>query len=118
MDESLYCKLFVDSSLDIDELAGLLSKLVKGSVDSFHKIRTELLTLDCMVSHSRDELLSRVSEDGFIFYKFYLDIEPVIGVPRDEYISQIGSLIGLLRARDIKAVPACDFEDELRELSG
>lgn len=113
MAEDLYCKIYVNSPLEIEELVGLISDLSEGTAKPFHEIETKLATIDCMVSHSRDDVLAQVSDDGFVFYKFYLDVEPVAGVARREYISHIRSLVLSLEGRGYQAVAACDFEDEL-----
>ena len=52
--------------------------------------------------------------DDFIFWKYYLDIEPQKGIEQAKYINQISRLIEELNLRNIKAIASCDFEDILK----
>lgn len=52
--------------------------------------------------------------DDFIFWKYYLDIEPQKGIEQEKYINQISRLIQELNLRNIKAIVSCDFEDILK----
>jgi len=50
----------------------------------------------------------------FFTTSFFLDIEPYFNIEESQYIASIAELIKKLLSKKINAVPACDFEDELR----
>ena len=57
------------------------------------------------------------NQEDFIFWKFYLDIEPM-KVDEKEYIRGISNLIMNLKEKSIRAVPSCDFEDDIWYIIG
>jgi len=111
---SLYCKLFIETTLNINELCELVANAVGGEIKPFDTIDSLYLDIDVILNDEYDEKLKHES-NGFLFYKYYLDIEPVEGTAYRDYVSQVKLLIGFLREKGFKAIPACDFEDELNE---
>ena len=63
--------------------------------------------------------LNKVSEsDGFLFYPYFMDIEGVPNVTKLVFTKAIGEVLEALWAKNIKAVAACDFEEELPRKGG
>lgn len=116
-DENLYCKIFIDFSGELSEADQLIAKLTNGSIQfKWGLIETAFAELD--VRRNDDfktpkELKSKDPRDGFLFWKYYIDIEPTEGTARTTYISMVGRLLLDLWAKGINAVAACSFEDEL-----
>ncbi len=116
-DENLYCKMFIDFNGELGDADDLIAKLAKGSMKFKWKlIETELAELD--VRRNDDyktpkEHRSKDPKDAFLFWRYYIDIEPKEGTNRAAYVSMIAQLLEALWARGVDAVAACEFEDEL-----
>ena len=110
--EDLYCKVFVDAPLDAQELARLISLRV-GEALPWNTVRTDNLELEV---RNNDDFLpaqKRKHRDDFVYYRLYLDIDPVSGTARDKYVNEVADLLQWLWGQAFPAVAACDFEDEL-----
>lgn len=112
----LYTKIFLDTNEGKQNVIDCLAVIINGSVEG---ASVESNYLDIYVSKNEDFSDSRRhTQDGFLFYKYYLDIEPKAGVKDNEFISSIANLLEELWKEDIKAVAACDFEDLLPQKGG
>uniref|UniRef100_UPI003D21D470 1,4-dihydroxy-6-naphthoate synthase n=1 Tax=Brevibacillus sp. FIR094 TaxID=3134809 RepID=UPI003D21D470 len=105
----MYCKLFIDTELDREEVSKLIAKSINGIV---HKHQCFSEALDIYVNKNDDFDLEKGTEkrDGFLYYKYFLDIEPQKGSDEEVYINTIGKLLENLWRNGIKAVAASDFE--------
>jgi hypothetical protein len=116
-DENLYCKMFIDFSGELSEADELIAKLTNGSIKfKWGLIEAEFAELD--VRRNDDfktpkELRSKDPADAFLFWKYYIDIEPKEGTVRAKYVSTVAQLLLELWAKKVNAVAACSFEDEL-----
>lgn len=109
MYSNLYCKIYLDSHLEIDKLFQLINKAVAGKYDPIRTIKTDWGEIDVRKNSEFDE---GKSED-FLFWKYYLDIEPQGGIEQKTYINKIAELIKTLKSKNIPAIASCDFEQEL-----
>ena len=115
--ENLYCKVFMDFNGEISDADKLIAMLTKGSiVHSWGLIETQCAELD--VRRNDDfktpkELRSTDPANTFLFWKYYIDIEPKEDAERQMYISMISQLLLDLWGQSIDVVAACGFEDEL-----
>ncbi|MHC5082986.1 MAG: hypothetical protein ACYTET_03485 [Planctomycetota bacterium] len=57
------------------------------------------------------------SEDGFLFYKYIIEVYPKNGDDFPAFIHFIKNLIMSLKDNGAKVVPASDFEDELNSMT-
>jgi hypothetical protein len=116
-DENLYCKMFIDFNGELSDGDQLIAKLTNGSTKfKWGLIETAFAELD--VRRNDDfktpkELRSKDPQDAFLFWKYYIDIEPTEGTARTNYVSMVGRLLLDLWVIGISAVAACGFEDEL-----
>jgi hypothetical protein len=113
----LYCKVFIDAGCEHEELVQRLAGLIGGTTDgrwistawgNFHVVRNVAFDDD-----RRD-----AEQDGFLYFRYFLDIEPSAEVDQNGYITQIGTLLASLWHSGIPAVAACDFEDKLPSKGG
>jgi hypothetical protein len=116
---NMYCKLFVDSTSDENQLLALIASITSGTIES--KTGTVLsadfeLYLD--ENDDFDETRRLQGEDQFLFYRYYLDVEPTENAPRERYVNAVGNLLEGLWRSGYKAVAACDFEGELPRSGG
>ncbi|WP_236886702.1 hypothetical protein [Clostridium beijerinckii] len=56
--------------------------------------------------------------DGFLYSRYYLDIEPKKNIMQEQYISSIATILEKLWTLVYKVVTACDFEEELPRNGG
>ncbi|MEM5769584.1 MAG: 1,4-dihydroxy-6-naphthoate synthase [Bacillota bacterium] len=116
-DENLYCKMFIDFGGELSQADQLIAKLTNGSIKfKWGLIETAFAELD--VRRNDDfktpkERRSQDPEDAFLFWKYYIDVEPTEGTARTNYVSMVGRLLLDLWAKGINAVAACSFEAEL-----
>lgn len=106
-----YCKLFINSSLERSAVVTAIASIVAGSVERF-SIACDVAEVDVRVNEEWDAI--RVGKtDGFLFYRFYADVEPIEGAKPEDYIGLVAKIIRELQNRGCTVVPACDFEDRL-----
>jgi hypothetical protein len=110
----LYCKIYIDTHQSRDSV---LSSLVEWSGGDLRlrTVVTDFLEADVSVNKDFDDGRTHNRDNGFLFYPYYLDVEPKPDVPADLYIEALRGLLGLLRAKGMWAVAACDFEHLLSQ---
>ena len=113
MYDNLYCKIYLNSELEIDELFQHIICKVSGRKEYIRTIKTDWGEIDlCRNSDFNVQKLEDDPED-FVFWKYYLDIEPEKGIDQYCYINKISKLLEGLKSENIKAVASCDFEEDL-----
>jgi hypothetical protein len=113
----LYCKLFVETQLDRAALVRFVAQTVTGT-ENRSTIVSPWSEVDVRNNDDYDEDRAADPHDGFLFYRYYLDIEPVEDADPGEYILSIAQLLEALWKSGAKAVAACDFEEELPRKGG
>ncbi|UKS27362.1 1,4-dihydroxy-6-naphthoate synthase [Paenibacillus sp. HWE-109] len=118
--DNLYCKLFIDTDIDINSLFDLVCQIVSGFRKVMRTVVTDLSEIDIMKNDDFDALKKDYGSDGFLFFKYYCDIQPTdyIGLDEGKYISSVSLLLESLWDIKINAVCACDFEGELPRMGG
>jgi hypothetical protein len=115
MEQDLYCKIYIDSNLERSDLLTSIADVTKGSI-SLRSVQSDLL--DVTVFSNKDFDKNRSGEiGGFVFYPYYIEIEPVdnVAVNSEMYKTSIDILLEALWGMCADAVAACDFEDELTQ---
>ena len=110
---NLYCKVYLNIELEIEELYSYLINLVSGKAEPIRTIKTEWGELDLRKNPDFNFKQIEKDPDDFIFWQYYLDIEPQKDIEKSKYISQIAKLLNELNKNNIKAVASCDFEELL-----
>jgi hypothetical protein len=115
---NLFCKIYLDTPLSRDDVMELLQSSVGGGVAQFSRLTTDTLDLDLRKNDEANDLLSKTS-DGFMHFRYYLDVEPNDQLQSPTlYVRDIATLLRGMWAANVKAVAACDFENELPRLGG
>jgi hypothetical protein len=110
--ENLYCKVFVDGDMPRHDLVALVAECLSGSIQG----RTVVASAMEVDINDNDDFVPRwrrTPPDDFVYFRFFLDVEPGQSALRAPYVAQVGTLLKCLRGRGLKAVAACDFEQEL-----
>lgn len=108
-----FCKLYVDSDLPKTELIEAVRVDAVGVREGRATVLTSTYVLDIEENEDFDGERKAKSADGFLYFRYYFDVEPGSGVSKDRYIQSLSSLLVSMRHRGIRVVPACDFEDLL-----
>ncbi|QDU79636.1 hypothetical protein Pla110_13470 [Polystyrenella longa] len=109
---NLFCKIFVDVDLPKEGLVQKIADCTSGKNERW-SVRTNWGEIDVVNNEDFDENRAIQEPDGFLFYRFYLEMEPEAAVPEEVYIKSVGTLLSDLWDLDAKAVAACDFEESL-----
>jgi hypothetical protein len=114
--DCLYCKIFVDSSLDGDGLVRWISGTLGGVVE---RRTVSTASVEIYVDEN-DEYEPRDTHgrDQFLYFRYALDVEAVVGAQRPAVIAIVSQLLHSLWASNMPAVAACDYEDELPRRGG
>lgn len=116
MYDDLYCKIFVDTNLDYEVIFSNVLNYVGGKKESFSYIITDWCDIFIQKNkeYSKEQYLQDIND--FVYWKYYLDIEPV-EADEEIYIEKIQDLLKHLKEYCNGVVAACDFEDKLKSIS-
>ena len=112
--QNLYCKLFIDADIAREELINMITEFTNGRRKLFRTIITDFCEID--VNDNDDYYTEQKPDNDFLYYKFFLDIEPGLDIEVTQYIHSIAELIKMFASKEINTVPACDFENKLSSL--
>lgn len=113
----LFTKIFVDGDVDKEMLLNTVSNIVMGTI-SGSSISTKQAEIFIFNNGDFDEDKRNQGNDGFLYYKYYLEIEPTEDVGDRNYVLEISNLLTKLWDADFKAIASCDFEDLLPRKGG
>lgn len=116
-DQNLYCKILISTDISEDAIVKKIASITSGRTDQ-RTVVTEWSEIDVVANDDFDEAKSEEVPDGFLFYPYYIDMEPGRDVFPEKYISEVGSLLKGLWNLGWKAVAACNFEHELPKKGG
>ena len=113
MRDNMYCKIYLSTELVFGELYQCICSMTLGRLESVRTIKTDWGEIDlCKNSEFSLERVKNTPED-FVFWQYYLDIEPKNGIDVSKYIEQIAKLLKNLNLNNMKVVASCDFEEHL-----
>ncbi|MFG0216219.1 1,4-dihydroxy-6-naphthoate synthase [Brevibacillus porteri] len=115
--ENLYCKLFIDTDIDRESLVQLISKISSGVITKY-MISTRASEIEVRKNSGFDSENRLDKIDGFLYFRYYCDIEPKNENDKMDYVTSIGVLLRGLWDLNIRAVAACDFEELLPNSGG
>ncbi|NUU59595.1 1,4-dihydroxy-6-naphthoate synthase [Paenibacillus agri] len=113
----LFTKIFVDSDVDKGMLLDTVSNIVIGTI-SGSSILTKQAEIFIFNNGDFDEDKRNQGDDGFLYYKYYLEIEPTEDADDRNYVLEISILLTKLWNAEFKAIASCDFEDLLPRKGG
>lgn len=111
--DNLYCKIFIDTECDMDFLINKINELVCGQKELFRTVVAKFGEIDINKNEYFDTEKRLAETDGFLYSRYYLDIEPNEITDQKDYISNISAFLQELWKSGFKAIAACDFEREL-----
>ncbi|SFT02526.1 hypothetical protein [Marininema halotolerans] len=112
--DELYCKLFVDANIDFDQLVNIITKKTNGKKGFFGSITTNCCDMSLMTNDDYNCIKKHTKGKGsFLYFRYFLEIDPVESCAQATYIDEIGKLLQSLDSSGFRAVAACDFEEEL-----
>lgn len=106
--------MFIDTQLFNNQLVSLLATLLKTTSHGAY-VENNYLSITVNRNEDRSDILKNNTQDGFLFYQYYLDIEPTETTNFELYLQQLKFLVKELRSKGMRVIPACDFEDELND---
>ena len=113
--DNLYCKIFLNNSGTCEQVLDIVIDIVGGTIQVIRSIDTRYFDIDVNINDKFDSKRTPGDKDDFLYWKYYLDVEPKKGVTQTEYKYELRKLIHGLRNKFEGVVPACDFEDILNE---
>lgn len=116
MMNNLYCKIYVNTALPRTLLANFIAKTCHGTV-TLRTISATLFQIDVITNKEANSVLATSPEDGFLYYPYYLEIDPQDETEPSSYIAAIARLLRSFWELGANAVAACDFEEELPRLA-
>ena len=109
----LYCKLYVAGAADADALTVALNEITRshGAPDA-GLVRTAALNIS--VHAESRHLPLNDEQDDFVLWRHYLEIDAAdTHTGFEAFLAGLVEVIVGLRARGLRVVAACDFEDTL-----
>ncbi len=110
--EDLYCKIYVNTDMSEKMLLDFIARTINANIE-LRTVCGPFFEVDVIKNDDVDPLHANEQYDGFLYYPYYLDVEPLDNTKRKFYIASISNLLTALWNIRTKAVAACDFEDEL-----
>ncbi|MBE9252212.1 1,4-dihydroxy-6-naphthoate synthase [Dolichospermum sp. LEGE 00240] len=115
--QNLYCKIYLDCDISLDELIRTIAALVHGRINR-RSVLCAGYEIDARKNEDFDENLRCDYPDGFLYYPYSIDIEPTEEILPILYKETIAKLLETFWDKNYQAVAACDFEDELPRKGG
>ncbi|WP_157202571.1 1,4-dihydroxy-6-naphthoate synthase [Calidithermus chliarophilus] len=109
-----YAKIYVDGDLSYEQLASDLENLF-GVEARTRAIDLDKGTIYIEENEDFDARLRSNPEDGFLFYRYILDVEPLVELGQQNALDLVTTLLNHLWSKRIRAVAACGYEDLLPE---
>ncbi len=114
---NFYCKIFIDTDLNKDDISQILINLTDGQNNKWGLLTKEY-EMDIKINDDFDLKKRSQFPDGFLYYRFYLDIEPTEGTLQENYFKSLSDLLESLWSLNYQVVAVCDFEEELPRKGG
>ncbi|MDQ0917060.1 1,4-dihydroxy-6-naphthoate synthase [Paenibacillus sp. V4I5] len=102
---NFFCKIFIDTDVQYEYLYQETSE-------------NEILDLSLIKNDDFDAIKRLDFPDGFLFSRYYLEVEPNEKFNPHSYVASISLLLECLWTKGFKAVAACDFEELLPRKGG
>ncbi|OVE69107.1 1,4-dihydroxy-6-naphthoate synthase [Clostridium diolis] len=115
--ENLFCKVFIDTNEERISLLSSIKDVVLGTTERW-TITSNSMELELRKNDDFNESLRFEKQDGFLYSRYYIEIEPIADTKQEQYISSVSMLLENLWALGYKVVAASDFENELPRKGG
>ncbi len=113
MEYETYCKMYIDTEITYNELYKRLLTYLSGTKQGVSTIISSWCSISVKYNsyHNQDSYLNDKSD--FVYWTYYLDMEPNVDIAVIEYIDKIKELILYLNSFCKGVIPSCDFEELL-----
>ncbi|MGA3674031.1 1,4-dihydroxy-6-naphthoate synthase [Lysinibacillus agricola] len=113
----LFTKIFIDTNLEKATIIDTIARFIVGTVKGT-SIITEQAEFYLFKNSDYIEGISNQTSDDFLYFKYYLEIEPAESAEDCSYILQISCLLTELWDAGFQVVASCDFEEFLPRKGG
>lgn len=113
----LYCKLLVDTDEDRVILTTFVADQIFGQIDRW-SVSNPLVHMNVRKNEDFDPEMRNNPEDGYLYARFYLEMEPTETSDPEAYVKMIGKLLEKLWGEGFKAVAVCEFAERLPRQGG
>jgi hypothetical protein len=117
-DVDLHCKVFVDADIARSNLVDIIARRLGETVASQNIV--EVGGAEVYVDDNEDfrTTWARTADAPFVYYRYYLDLDPLPGQDLPGQISVVSHLLECLWSQGFSAVAACAFEEDLPRRGG
>lgn len=113
----LLCQVYIDSALSRTELLAIIANILSAEIDGY-SLEGESFEADLLLNDRYNEDLKKQRPDGFLHYRYLVEFFQTFSERNESNKKAIAGLLKVLWNKNIPAVAACDFEDELPEKGG
>jgi hypothetical protein len=113
----LYCKLLIDTDEDRVILTSFVADQIFGNIDRW-SISNDQVSMMVHKNEDFDMNMRNQEEEGYLYSRFYLEMEPAMTADQELYIRMISKLLEKLWGNGFKAVALCDFASVLPRNGG
>lgn len=113
-----YCKLYIQTTNNIDWLMNFIEINMNLKKESPYSLYNDIINIDIEENEEYSQIECKEFPDGFLFFKFYLDINIQQNTDFKDYICLITKLLSILWNNNVSSVASCDFEDQLLNNGG
>lgn len=110
--EDLYCHLYVDADLEESELANKIAEVLQTKADGLF-VDSANGDLAVRANQEFDENARQNQADGFLFYRYHIDVEPNSSLGEKNAVELVSRLLENFWANGYLATAACGYEDKL-----
>lgn len=113
-DLDLFCKIYVAGADDQSAVSAAVDESIRGGVGEGTGSAGSSV-LEIYVDTQSRHLPINDAQDDFTLWRHFIDIDPAdANTTFDAFLAELAQLVAGLRARGLRVVAACMFEDELK----
>ncbi len=113
------CQIHVNPNIVVDDLLNILSNHYGEHfrVNKKYSFVYELDKLSVYIDEpdEYDPEKAKITDTGFLYYQYILEVDPVGSIEFDEYVAAINHLLEFLKSCNISFTAACEYEEMLLE---
>jgi hypothetical protein len=108
----LFCRVNVQSELSHSEFVHFIATVI-GGMSHANSVTNDRLDISVDGNDVFDVEKSRTGKDCWLYFKYTLEIDPIVGVASVDYLASVAALLQSLWSQGVEAVASCDFEEQL-----
>lgn len=115
--ENLDCNLYIDTDAEINILLINIADLFSSKLK-----RNSLVTDEGYITITENQQFNPINKksplDGFLFYRYILDVKPNPNLEKDNAISFVSKILEEFWANGFPAIANCEYESDLPNNGG